>query len=101
MMIDETISHPIINVHLSTENLNFMLDLLKSSYEENKITFTNYKQTVTKTEIASEHLIIEPILPTSIKKFNNDASVKLSAIPSILHIFEKISQIAIKKYLYC
>jgi len=87
---DETISHPIINAYLPTENLNFMLDILKSSYEENKFTCTNCKQTVTKTLIASEHLIIEPILPTNIKKFNNDASVKLSEIPSILHIFEKI-----------
>jgi len=27
---DETISHPVINAHLPTENLNFMLDTLKS-----------------------------------------------------------------------
>lgn len=80
---DETIPHPIINAHLPTENLNFMLDILKSSYEENKLTCTNCKQTVTKTVIASEHLIIEPILPTNIKKFNNDGSVKLNEIPSI------------------
>lgn len=70
-----------------------MLDILISSYEENKLVCTNYqycKQTVTKTVIFSEHLIIESILPTNINKFNNGASVKLSKIPSILYIFEKI-----------
>jgi len=44
---DETISHPIINAHLPTDNLNFMLDILKSSYEENKVICTNCQQIVT------------------------------------------------------
>ncbi|CAI6374481.1 unnamed protein product [Macrosiphum euphorbiae] len=87
---DETISYPIIHAHLPTENLNFMLDILKSSYKENNLTCTNCNEILIKTVIASEHLIIEPILPTNTKKFNNNASLKLSEIPSTLHIFQKI-----------
>lgn len=67
-----------------------MLDILKSSYEENEVICTNCKQTVTKKIIAGEHLIIEPIIPTNIMKLNYHVSVKLNEIPSILQIFEKI-----------
>lgn len=85
---DEKISHLIINANLTTENLNFILDILKSSYDENE--HANCRRNVTKTIIAGEHLIIEPILPMNMKTLNYNDSVKLIEIPSVLGTFDKI-----------